>query len=211
MKKRFIAVIPALSFALALGGCGFFGDRASEAPLPEPSAAGMVTTASLSAEVEETLGLLNVDLEEWEIYDFSAPVGTESMDLTLWELEDGAWKEYALNRVHSEVLGGRAAVRFDLDTLEFSASCQSNKGLTRQTPMRLAEPEEGVSWGVSTLGDACTAQTDEPVALMLITGSGGGSHVLYEPQVGFDEPGLFDGRDVKAFALTIEFRSSTAE
>ena len=46
---------------------------------------------------------------------------------------------------------------------------------------------------------------------MLISATSGNSHTQYIPQIGFDEPELFDGSHVYDYALTVEFRLSLAD
>ena len=236
MKKRLAALAVLLAFALLLSGCGLFGwsnavetpppPTVSETPqpvstypsvyetaTPQPVVDAHVYPAELTESEMALLDLFGEDADGWSLYDFAVPSGTQYVAVTLWQLEDGAWQRRSSDSASMSVGEGtgRIAVRFDLETLSFEYACQMGSGTMRHDPTVLTEDAESVAWGVSSLAESTAADTNAPVALMLISATSGNSHTQYIPQVGFDEPELFDGSHVYDYALTVEFRSTQSD
>ena len=235
MKKRLAALAVPLALALLLSGCGLFGwNNATETPppivsetpqpvstypsvyetaTPQPVADARVYPAELTESEMALLDLFGEDADGWSLYDFAVPSGTQYVAVTLWQLEDGAWQRRSSDSASMSVGEGtgRIAVRFDLETLSFEYACQMGSGTMRHDPTVLTEDAASVAWGVSSLAESTEADTNAPVALMLISATSGNSHTQYIPQIGFDEPELFDGSHVYDYVLTVEFRSTQSD
>lgn len=215
MKRRLAALAAMLALALSLSGCEMVDQRTA----PTPSAvSGYLIPTELSESEMGLLDLFGTDADGWQLYDFLAPEGTQYTAFTLWQLEEGEWQELSHSTAATAMgdgqggYGGRIAVHFDHETLSFEYACQFANGTVRHDPLILGgDRGEDFAWGCSTLADEAAAEPDTPMALMLISATRGNSHTQYIPQIGFDEPELFDGSHVYDYALTVEFRSTQSD
>lgn len=214
MKRHLVTAAILLTAALTLSGCGVFDQSAQQTPaMPE----GFIGPAELTDSEMGLIDLFGVDAEGWGLYDFFAPEGTLFVDIRLWQLVDGAWVELSADSISTRVsdgqggYSGRIAVRFDSETHSLEYACQLPSGTVRHDPIILGEGAEDVAWGVSSIAQEESLQPDAPSALMLISGTTGDSHTQYIPQIGFDEPELFDESHVCDYVLTIKCRSPLSE
>ena len=215
MKRRLAALAAMLALALTLSSCEMVGQRTAPTP---PTVSGYLIPTELSESEMGLLDLFGTDADGWQLYDFLAPEGTQYTAITLWQLEEGEWQELSHSTAATAMgdgqdgYGGRIAVHFDHETLSFEYACQFANGTVRHDPLILGgDGGESLAWGVSSLAESTAADTNAPMALMLISATSGNSHTQYIPQIGFDEPELFDGSHVYDYALTVEFRLSLAD
>ncbi len=206
LKK--LCVLMALALSLSLGGCGLSGGRSAAELPPPPAQSPSIQRSELSGEEYAAAELLGAQPEDWQIFDIATGDGTQALELTVWQLSGGTWEVFSSDRVGCGGSYGRLAVKLDDGDPTLEYALQLGSGGVRLSPTQLAERSEGESWGATFLNGERSADADEPVAVMLASGSRGNSHKLYLPDAGFAEPELFGSEFTGVFALTVEFCST---
>ena len=167
--KRYCSLILAVLLALSAGGCG----GTSYAPMS-------VSPAQLSAEEEALAQLLDVNMDPYRIFDFKADgkgkSGVQSVQISLYELEDGEWTVKVQDQRAFSDAAGRLALSFGKVTEGVSLTVQSENAF--ESLSLWPEPDEdtsSMSYFTSILTDSAVVELDKetPLAIQIITSKNG--------------------------------------
>ena len=164
--KRYCSLLLAVLLALSAAGCGVTGHAAMS-----------VRPAQLSAEEEALAKLLDVNMDSYRIFDFQMEEGkknsgVQSVQVTLYELEGGAWTVKARSqRAFSDALG-RLALSFGKITEGVHLAVQSEN--TFESLSLAMDPEadtSSMSCTTSMLTESAMMDMDKetPLAIQIVT------------------------------------------
>ena len=165
--KRYCSLLLAVLLALSAAGCGVTGHAAMS-----------VHPAQLSAEEEALAKLLDVNMDSYRIFDFQMEgggrgnPGVQSVQITLYELEDGAWTVKAQSqRAFSDALG-RLALSFGKITEGVHLAVQSENFFDSMSlDMEPAAGTSSMSYTTSMLTESAMMDMDKetPLAIQIVT------------------------------------------
>ena len=163
--KRYCSLILAVLLALSAAGCGVTGHAAMS-----------VHPAQLSAEEEALTKLLDVNMDSYRIFDFQMEgggnSGVQSVQVTLYELEDGAWTVKARSqRAFSDALG-RLALSFGKITEGVRLTVQSENVFDSiLLNMESEDDTSSMSYTTSMLTESAMMDMDKetPLAIQIVT------------------------------------------
>ena len=163
--KRYCVLLLAVLLALSASGCG---GGTSYAPMS-------VSPAQLSDEEEALTRLLDVNMDSYRIFDFQTGEwsnSVKSVQITLYELEGGAWTVKARSqRAFSDALG-RLALSFGKITDGVHLAVQSENFFDSMSlDMESEADTSSMSYTTSMLTESATMDMDKetPLAIQIVT------------------------------------------
>ena len=201
--KRYCALLLAALLALSAAGCGVTGHAAMS-----------VRPAQLSAEEEALAKLLDVNMDSYRIFDFQMEEGkrngVQSVQVTLYELEGGAWTVKARSqRAFSDPLG-RLALSFGKITDGVHLAVQSENFFDSMSlDMESEADTSSMSYTTSMLTESATMDMDKetPLAIQIVTSKN--DITSYGVQY-FDMPREYARHNYEhVYAITLMFSQKT--
>lgn len=168
--KRYCALFLAVLLAVSACACGVTGHAAMS-----------IRPAQLSAEEEALTKLLDVDMGAYRIFDFQMDGGNgktakspavQSVQITLYELTDGAWEARARSQRAFSDWTGRLALSFGKITEGVTMAIQSENAFDSMALDKFSEAgTASMSYTTSILTEAATMELDKetPLAIQIVT------------------------------------------
>ena len=200
--KRYCSLLLAVLLALSAAGCGVTG----HAPM-------LVSPAQLSAEEEALTRLLDVNMDSYRIFDFQTGEwsnSVKSVQITLYELEGGAWTVKARSqRAFSDALG-RLALSFGKITEGVHLAVQSENFFDSMSlDMGPEADTSSMSYTTSMLTESAVMDMDKetPLAIQIVTSKN--DITSYGVQY-FDMPREYAKHNYEhVYAITLMFSQKT--
>ena len=170
--KRFGCALLALVLAAGLWGCNAAGTAGSGGSMS-------IQPAQLTAEEEALAALLDVNMDSYRIFDFVAGTGKEkegegvqSVQLTLYELEDNEWTVKAQSQKAFSDAKGRVALSFGKITEGVTMTFQSENAFDSMALDKITEAgTASMSYTASILTEAAGMELEQetPLAIQIVT------------------------------------------
>ena len=202
--KRYCSLFLAVLLVLSAAGCGVTGHAAMS-----------VYPAQLSAEEEALAKLLDVNMDAYRIFDFQMEEGkknsgVQSVQVTLYELEGGAWTVKARSQRAFDQALGRLALSFGKIAEGVHIAVQSENFFDSMSlDMERSDDTSSMSYTTSMLTESAMMDMDKetPLAIQIVTSKN--DITSYGVQY-FDMPREYAKHDYEhVYAVTLMFSQKT--